>query len=176
MWALPVLLITGGSLKLLLAMWSPTYYYCHWGKKKKRSPQDEDDGAGDDCLERGGVEMVRGGGMEGSGGPPPPSHRPYQLAPSTTTTQEEDEEEKESNRSTYDSVPIPWWLSVSILVVVMTSFAYLGIAHPLPPHSSPMLHVFLTLLVVGISVYGGGQVGKLQKKGGRMDEGGRRIH
>lgn len=65
---------------------------------------------------------------------------------------------KDLSPDTYDYVPIPRWVSIGCIAFIVAFLLYLLIMSSTHKKLDPLMKIFSSFFIVGITIYGGGQV------------------
>lgn len=136
MWILPLMLLVGGSLTL--------------GEKIYKERRARKQQAAAEATALAAPEQGEGSATEAS-----------IAQTSTTPTTTEDAGSMGSTAvtsDTYERVPVSKWSSLVAFLLIVGFLLYLLAMHVAKRPMAPLLHIFGSFFIVGITIYGGGQV------------------
>ncbi len=137
MWILPLMLLVGGSLTL--------------GEKTYKEHKARKQQAAAEAIVVAAPEQSEGGITEAS-------TSQTGTAPTTSTEDASSMGSTAVTSDTYDRVPISKWSSVVAFLLIVGFLLYLLAMHVAKQSMGALLHIFSSFFIVGITIYGGGQV------------------
>jgi len=137
MWILPLMLLVGGSLTLAEKIYK---------ERQARTQQAAAEAAALAVPEQGEGSTTEASTTQTS------------TAPTTTTEDAGSMGSAAVTSDTYERVPVSKWSSLVAFLLIVGFLLYLLAMHVAKQPMAPLLHIFSSFFIVGITIYGGGQV------------------